>query len=122
MVSHVEAIAQGLKQLIEQVAGDVPVTFAGGSEDDGVGTSFEAVNQAIIDNEADEILAFYDLGSAKMNLELAIESSDKSIDLFDVAFIEGVYTAASLLQADAPTSAIKEELDQLIVKLSLIHI
>ncbi|EKU94351.1 PTS-dependent dihydroxyacetone kinase, phosphotransferase subunit dhaM [Alloiococcus otitis] len=116
MVSHVEAIAQGLKQLIEQVAGDVPVTFAGGSEDDGVGTSFEAVNQAIIDNEADEILAFYDLGSAKMNLELAIESSDKSIDLFDVAFIEGVYTAASLLQADAPTSAIKEELDQLIVK------
>ena len=116
IVSHVRSIAQGLEELIKQVAADVPVTIAGGSEDGGVGTSFNAITQALADNEADEILAFYDLGSAKMNLEMAIEMSDKSVDLSDAAFIEGAYSAASLLQAGAPINDIKEQLDQIIVK------
>ena len=116
IVSHVRSIAQGLEELIKQVAADVPVTIAGGSEDGGVGTSFNTISQALRDNEADEILAFYDLGSAKMNLEMAIEMSDKSVDLSDAAFIEGAYSAASLLQAGAPINDIKEQLDQIIVK------
>lgn len=116
IVSHVRSIAQGLEELIKQVAADVPVTIAGGSEDGGVGTSFDAISQALADNEADEILAFYDLGSAKMNLEMAMEMSDKTVDLSDAAFIEGAYSAASLLQAGAPISDIKEQLDQITVK------
>lgn len=116
IVSHVRSIAQGLEELIKQVAADVPLTIAGGSEDGGVGTSFDAISQALADNEADEILAFYDLGSAKMNLEMAMEMSDKTVDLSDAAFIEGAYSAASLLQAGAPISDIKEQLDQITVK------
>ena len=77
LVSHVPEIAEGLPQLLNQVAKDVPITKAGGTNDNDIGTSMEKIMQAFADNQADEILAFYDLGSAKMNLEMAIEMSDK---------------------------------------------
>ncbi len=69
IVSHVPEIAEGLPKLLKQVAGDVSITTAGGTNDGDIGTSMEKIMQAFDDNEADNILAFYDLGSAKMNLE-----------------------------------------------------
>ena len=88
LVSHVPEIAEGLPQLLNQVAKDVPITKAGGTNDNDIGTSMEKIMQAFADNQADEILAFYDLGSAKMNLEMAIEMSDKKVHLYDTAFLE----------------------------------
>ncbi|BDR56270.1 dihydroxyacetone kinase phosphoryl donor subunit DhaM [Xylocopilactobacillus apis] len=116
IVSHVSDIAKGLNTLVKQVAQDVPITFAGGTDDNGVGTSLNKIQQALSDNSADEILAFYDLGSAKMNLEMAIEMSDKKIHLYDVALIEGTYTAASLLQANVDLNTIESQLQPLKIK------
>ncbi|GBG95337.1 mannose-specific PTS system IIA component [Ligilactobacillus salitolerans] len=116
IVSHVPDIAAGLPKLLKQVAADVPITFAGGTDDGDIGTSMEKISQAFEDNAADEILAFYDLGSAKMNLEMAEEMSDKTIHLYDTALIESAYTAASLLQADVPLKDVEEQLKPLKVK------
>ncbi|GAW62969.1 hypothetical protein FC65_GL001272 [Ligilactobacillus acidipiscis DSM 15836] len=116
IVSHVPEIAEGLPKLLKQVAADVPLTFAGGTDDGDIGTSMEKISQAFTDNSADEILAFYDLGSAKMNLEMAQEMSDKTIHLYDTALIESAYTAASLLQADVPLNDIEEQLKPLKIK------
>lgn len=116
LVSHVAQIPEGLARLVAEVAKDVPVTAAGGLADGGVGTSMDRILQAITDNTADEIYAFYDLGSAKMNLELAIEMTDKKVQLFDVAFIEGAYTACALLQADADDKMIADQLAPLKIK------
>lgn len=116
IVSHVPELAEGLPKLLKQVAADVPLTFAGGTDDGDIGTSMEKISQAFTDNSADEILAFYDLGSAKMNLEMAQEMSDKTIHLYDTALIESAYTAASLLQADVPLNDIEEQLKPLKIK------
>lgn len=116
IVSHVPEIAEGLPKLLKQVAADVPLTFAGGTDDGDIGTSMEKISQAFTDNSADEILAFYDLGSAKMNLEMAQEMSDKTIHLYDTALIESAYTAASLLQADVHLNDIEEQLKPLKIK------
>lgn len=116
IVSHVNHLAEGLETLIKAVAKDVPITVAGGLEDGSVGTSLEKIEAAITDNAADELLAFYDLGSAKMNLEMALEMSDKKIHLYDASFVEGTYTAAALLQAGTGLDAIEEQLKPLIVK------
>lgn len=116
IVSHVPEIAEGLPKLLKQVAADVPLTFAGGTDDGDIGTSMEKISQAFTDNSADEILAFYDLGSAKMNLEMAQEMSDKTIHLYDTALIESAYTAASLLQADVPLNDIEGQLKPLKIK------
>lgn len=116
LVSHVEELAKGVARLLKEVAANVPITIAGGLEDGGVGTSMERIMGAIEENSADELLAFYDLGSAKMNLEMAMELSEKKITLYDTAFIEGAYTAAALLQVDSPTEVIEEQIAPLNIK------
>ncbi|MGY3750610.1 dihydroxyacetone kinase phosphoryl donor subunit DhaM [Vagococcus acidifermentans] len=116
LVSHVADIPIGLHKLLKEVAADVPITLAGGTEDNRVGTSLEKIQQALVDNPADDILAFYDLGSAKMNLEMAIEFSDKSVHLFDTAFIEGAYTAAALIQAGVTLDEITQQMQPLKIK------
>lgn len=116
LVSHVAEVAEGLKKLLSQVAGDVTILAAGGTEDGEVGTSFDKISAALEEFEESTILAFYDLGSAKMNLEMAMETSDKDITLYDTAFIESAYTASSLLQADVPVEDINKQLEELKVK------
>ena len=68
LVSHVPEIAEGLPQLLNQVAKDVPITKAGGTNDNDIGTSMEKIMQAFADNQADEILAFYDLGLSLIHI------------------------------------------------------
>ena len=86
LVSHTKEIPEGLKRLISEVAKDVPVTTAGGLEDGGIGTSIDRISQAIEENSADELLAFYDLGSAKMNLEMAIEMRWSKVPILPVPY------------------------------------
>ena len=116
VVSHVPEIAAGIQRLLGQVAQDVSITIAGGTDDNQVGTSLTKITQAFDANHADELLAFYDLGRAKMNLEMAIEMSDKTVHLYDTALIESAYTAASLLQAAVPLADVEAQLAPLKIK------
>ena len=116
LVSHVPEIPTDLTKLLDQVAKDVSITNAGGTNEEDIGTSMDKVLQAFSDNKADEILAFYDLGSAKMNLELAMEMTSKKIHLYDVAFIEGAYTAATLIEAGVDLTEIEKQLEPLKIK------
>jgi dihydroxyacetone kinase phosphotransfer subunit len=116
LISHVEDITAGLVKLLNQVAGDVTIKTAGGGEDGDIGTSFDKIRQTLEEFEEDAVLAFYDLGSAKMNLEMAMEGTDKEVLLFETAFVEGSYVAASLLQTDVDLDTIKEQLEPLTIK------
>lgn len=116
IVSHVPEIAFGIKKLLDQVAQDVSITTAGGTNNEDIGTSMDKILQAFNDNKANEILALYDLGSAKMNLEMAVEMTDKTVHVYDTAFIEGSYTAASLVQAGVNIEQIEEQLRPLTIK------
>jgi dihydroxyacetone kinase DhaKLM complex PTS-EIIA-like component DhaM len=51
-----------------------------------------------------------------MNLELAIEMTDKKVHLYDVALIEGAYTAASLVEAGVDLAAVEAQLAPLKIK------
>lgn len=110
VVSHSKHLAQGLVDLISEVAKDVPLTYVGGTEDGGIGTSFDQVLAIVEANTADRLLAFYDLGSARMNMELVADFSDKEILIQNVPVVEGAYTAAALLQAGADEAAILAQL------------
>ena len=114
--SHVPEIAQGLPKLLKQVAKDISITYAGGTDENDIGTSMEKISEALTTNTADEILAFYDLGSARMNLDMAIEFSDKTIHVYDTALVESSYVAASLLQARVDLPTIEQQLKPLKIK------
>ena len=116
IVSHVPEIAAGLPKLLTQVAAHIDITHAGGTDDNDIGTSMLKISSAFDENSADELLAFYDLGSAKMNLEMAIEMADKPVHLYDTALIEGAYTAATLLEAGVSLPDVEKQLKPLVIK------
>ncbi len=116
LVSHTAGMVEGLRALLKEVAGDIPITIAGGTDEGGVGTNFEAIQKAIEDNPAETLYAFHDLGSAKLNLDMAIEMSDKSVFITNAAFVEGAYVVASLIGAGADADTIKKNLDPIRIK------
>ncbi|EHJ52276.1 dihydroxyacetone kinase phosphoryl donor subunit DhaM [Streptococcus macacae] len=113
IVSHSKNLAQGLYDLIEEVAKDVSVTYIGGTKDGEIGTSFEQIEEAIEQNAQTVLLTFFDLGSARMNLEIAADLSDKDIVMMNVPIVEGAYSAAALIQAGVSLEEILSQLEML---------
>lgn len=116
IVSHVSELAFGVQKLLSEIAPEVEVTYSGGLEDNSIGTDYEAIMEACNDNTAEHLLCFYDLGSAKMTLEIVLEDLGKASTLYDTALVEGAFTAATLIQAGVDLSGIEEQLNSLIIK------
>lgn len=95
LVSHSLKLVEGLQDIIRQVIQEVPVEIAGGTEEGDIGTSVEKVLAAI--EKADTgrgVVLFYDLGSAKMNAEVALELAESTVKIVDAPLVEGSYVAA----------------------------
>ncbi|MGT2958734.1 PTS-dependent dihydroxyacetone kinase phosphotransferase subunit DhaM [Streptococcus bovimastitidis] len=116
IISHSKGIASGIRDLLAEVAQDVAITSVGGTEDGGIGTSFDQVQTIVDENPKKDLLAFFDLGSARMNLEMVADFTDKGITIMQVPIVEGAYTAAALLQAGVNKEAILQQLSELEIK------
>lgn len=116
VVTHVPELATGISRLLDEIIMDIPVTFAGGTNDNEVGTDLEKIEKALEENSGKRILAFYDIGSAKMKLEMAMDMCDKEVLIYDTALVESTYTAAALVQAGADFKTINKQLQALKVK------
>lgn len=115
LVSHSEDLVRGLARLLREVAPSVPLTLSGGLEDGSLGTSFAGIQAALEENAAQRLLVFYDLGSARMNLEIVAEMTEKELEWPAVPLVEGAYTAAALLEAGADWSEIQAQLAELTI-------
>ncbi|AQQ54872.1 dihydroxyacetone kinase phosphoryl donor subunit DhaM [Planococcus lenghuensis] len=96
LVSHSHKIAEGVKDLVTQVFKETAVVAAGGTDDNEIGTSLEKIQQAIDEaDQGDGVVVFFDIGSAMMNAELAIElsGSEDRVKIADAPFVEGAYVA-----------------------------
>lgn len=96
LVSHSAKITEGIKDVIRQVIKDVPVSLAGGTASGDIGTNADMIQAAVEKADAGHgVIMFYDIGSAKMNAELAIELADVSdVRLVEAPIMEGAYMAA----------------------------
>ncbi len=114
LISHSEKVTIGLKEIIRQVIYDVPVEAAGGTDDGQIGTSIEKIKTAIQQVDQNRgVLVFYDLGSAKMNAELAIELADlQQIQLVEAPLVEGAYVGAVEASIGKSMEEIMESIEQ----------
>ncbi|RDU23489.1 dihydroxyacetone kinase phosphoryl donor subunit DhaM [Anaerosacchariphilus polymeriproducens] len=117
IVSHSQKIAEGAKELASQMAADVPIAAAGGTRDGRIGTDIDKILACI--NEVyseDGVLVIYDLGSAYMNAEMALEFLDdnkkEKVHITDSAIIEGTVLAAIQCSMKKSILEIKEELEE----------
>jgi dihydroxyacetone kinase phosphotransfer subunit len=111
LVSHVAGIADGLRDLVSQMAPDVTVTPAGGTDDGGIGTSFDLVAAALeqADSGAGAVVV-YDLGSALLTTETALELLDDAararVRVAEAPLVEGAIAAAVEAQGGGDLDAV----------------
>jgi len=102
LISHSATLAEGLRDMVTQVAGeDVAVGIAGGTEDGRLGTSAPLIAAALRSTLAagnGGVLVLLDLGSAALSLELALEDLDppdrERIRVTEAPLVEGAILAA----------------------------
>jgi PTS hybrid protein len=104
LVSHSAELARGLATLAGQMAPDVRILPVGGLPDGDLGTDFDAVSNALDRAESGAgVVLLYDLGSAKMTADLAVEmlgDPDRCV-VVDAPFVEGTVAAAVAAQGGA---------------------
>lgn len=107
IVSHSAKLAEGIKELVAQMAPDMPVRAAGGMPDGAPGTSAEKIHQAITElDNPDGVLVLLDLGSAVMSTEIAVEWLDAEqrarVVISDAPLVEGAVLVAINATLDLP--------------------
>jgi phosphoenolpyruvate---glycerone phosphotransferase subunit DhaM len=116
LISHSSSIADGLRDMVLQVAGsNVPVATAGGTDDGRLGTSAPRIAAAIrstLEGGADGTLILLDLGSAALSLELALEELDDDerarLRVSEAPLVEGAVLAAVQASVGASLDEVAE--------------
>ncbi|HEY0496852.1 MAG TPA: dihydroxyacetone kinase phosphoryl donor subunit DhaM [Kutzneria sp.] len=101
IVSHSVKLAEGVAELAGQMAPDVVIRAAGGMEDGSIGTDFDRVCTALERADSgDGAVLLYDLGSARMIADLAVEShgNPSLAVVVDAPLVEGAVAAAVAAQ------------------------
>ncbi len=75
IVSHSPKVAEGAADMVRQMVGEeVPLAWTGGNPAGGLGTSYEAISEAIRKAWSEAGVAILvDLGGAETNSEMAVE-------------------------------------------------
>lgn len=104
IVSHSEQLAAGVVELAAQMARDVALRAAGGTDDGRIGTSFDKVNDAVTELRAagHDVAILSDLGSATMTVESVLDFLDDDelahVRFADGPLVEGAVAAAVTAQ------------------------
>ncbi|HRA06794.1 MAG TPA: dihydroxyacetone kinase phosphoryl donor subunit DhaM, partial [Propionicimonas sp.] len=113
IVSHSEKLAEGVVELAAQMARDVQLRAAGGTDDDRIGTSFDKVSAAIAELRAagHDVAVLTDLGSANMTVEAVLDFLDEDdaahVRFCDGPLVEGAVSAAVTAQVGGDLDAVQ---------------
>lgn len=118
IISHSKKIAEGVRELALQMAPEVSISASGGTKDGSIGTDIDIILEGInkVYSE-DGVVILFDLGSALMNAEMALEflSEDKNnkVKIIDTALVEGAITGAVEISMDKSLKEIIKVLEGL---------
>ena len=78
LASHSKKLAEGLKEILVQMAPNVNILTSGGDKDGDIGSNFEEINEIINEYAKDDgLIIFFDLGSSMLNCQMAIDMLDE---------------------------------------------
>jgi len=97
LISHSHELVKGLEELLDQIQQNVPIATAGGTSVNEIGTDVFKIKEAIESVYSEKGVAIlFDLGSALINAEMALEMMEdevKNIKIADAPLVEGAYAA-----------------------------
>jgi phosphoenolpyruvate---glycerone phosphotransferase subunit DhaM len=119
IVSHSPKVAEGAAEMVRQMVGnEVPLAWTGGNSGGGLGTSFEAITNAIQRAWSDAGVAILvDLGGAETNSEMAIESLPaarrKRVVVCNAPIVEGAVIAATEASGGSDLDTVRRVAEEL---------
>ncbi|WP_040288672.1 dihydroxyacetone kinase phosphoryl donor subunit DhaM [Alicyclobacillus hesperidum] len=113
IVSHSKQLGEGLVKLLRQLAPGVDIHEAAGLGDE-LGTDATAIMAALQQcPNTHDILVFFDLGSAAMNAEMALELVPPSVAertrIVDAPLVEGAVAAAVAARSQLPLDDVMQQ-------------
>jgi phosphoenolpyruvate---glycerone phosphotransferase subunit DhaM len=119
IVSHSPLVAKGTADMVRQMVGDeVPLAYCGGNSEGGLGTSVEAILNAI-DRAWSEagVAILVDLGGAETNSEMAVEMLPEErsgrVVVCNAPIVEGAVIAATEASGGASLAIVKRTAEEL---------
>ena len=119
IVSHSPLVAEGTADMVRQMVGDeVPLAWCGGDPDGGLGTSVEAILEAI-DKAWSEagVAMLVDLGGAETNSEMAVEMLPEGrsgkVVVCNAPIVEGAVVAATEASGGASLQEVRRTAEEL---------
>jgi PTS hybrid protein len=114
IVSHSAKVAEGVVELAGQMAEEVRVLAAGGTEDGEIGTSATLIAEAIeAADSGDGVLVLVDLGSAVLSTSMAIDELISDQQRGRVRISEGPLVEGAVIGAvQASTGSALDEVDR----------
>ena len=119
IVSHSPLVAKGTADMVRQMVGDeVPLAYCGGNSEGGLGTSVEAILNAI-DSAWSEagVAILVDLGGAETNSEMAVEMLPEErsgrVVVCNAPIVEGAVIAATEASGGASLAIVKRTAEEL---------
>jgi phosphoenolpyruvate---glycerone phosphotransferase subunit DhaM len=119
IVSHSPKVAEGAADMVRQMVGEeVPLAWTGGDPAGGLGTSLEAITDAILRAWSEAGVAILvDLGGAETNSEMAIEmlAEDKRnrVVVCNAPIVEGAVIAATESSVGANLATVRRTAEEL---------
>ena len=110
VVSHSKQAAAGIREIAQEMGGDARIEAVGGTEDGRIGTTPGPIGDAIetANGDGEGVVVLVDLGSAVMNAEVAIETTDVDVAIADAPILEGTLNAAvAATAADATVESVR---------------
>ena len=119
IVSHSPKIAEGAADMVRQMVGDsVPLAFTGGDPGGGLGTSVEAIMQAIEQAWSPSgVAVLVDLGGAESNSEMAIsllpDEKRALVAICNAPVVEGAVVAATEASGGSSLKTVRRTAEEL---------
>lgn len=114
ITSHSNKLAQGLTELISQMAANVRIEYSGGTEDGELGSNFEEINQKMTELAEEGLVVFFDLGSSMMNCQMAYDMLDENLKekviIAGSPLVESAFEIAIDINEDTKLEEIKEKI------------
>jgi dihydroxyacetone kinase phosphotransfer subunit len=119
IVSHSPLVAEGTAQMVRQMVGeDVRLAWCGGDPQGGLGTSVQAIIDAIDSVWSDAgVAVLVDLGGAESNSEMAVEiigePRSEKIRICNAPIVEGAVMAATEAAGGSPLATVVATAEEL---------
>ena len=106
LLSHSQKVVDGIKDIVDEMARDIPVFVAGGNSEGSLGSSYDLIKEVVQQALGpDGAVILFDLGSSAMTAETVLDeledAAKSKLVIVNAPLVEGAIVAAVEIRSGA---------------------